>query len=158
MHNVVRKGEFHKAQGEDNKKTAVNEQKKRLFVMKIGYWFGIAADALWAVGLLFPRVFGILTGNPDFNPDLQFRLVMGVGGTLMTGWTFLLLWGVRKPIERRFVILLTAFPVVFGLFIVALIEVLEGNAFEIWILIKNSVLFTSMITSYVLAAKMAKEE
>lgn len=135
----------------------MNEQKRRLFLIRIAYWLGIAADALWAVGLLVPQVFGIMTGNPDFNPDLQLRLTMSVGGTLMTGWTFLLLWAVRKPIERRFVILLTAFPVVFGLFIVALVEVLEGNTFEIWILIKNSVLFISMINSYILAGKVAKD-
>lgn len=135
----------------------MNEKKRRLFLIRIAYWLGIAADALWAVGLLVPQVFGIMTGNPDFNPDLQLRLTMSVGGTLMTGWTFLLLWAVRKPIERRFVILLTAFPVVFGLFIVALVEVLEGNTFEIWILIKNSVLFISMINSYILAGKVAKD-
>ncbi len=48
----------------------MNEQEKRLFVIRIAYWLGIAADALWAVGLLCPPVFGLLTGNSDFNPDL----------------------------------------------------------------------------------------
>jgi hypothetical protein len=80
---------------------------------------------------------------------------MAVGGILMTGWTFLLIWAIRKPIERRFVILLTAFPVVFGLFVVALANVLKGNTFEIWILIKTAILFAFMISSYVLAGKMA---
>ena len=139
-------------------KKMMNEQKKKMFLIKIAYWLGIGADALWAVGLLVPQVFGILTGNPDFNPDLQFRLAMAVGGTLMTGWTFLLLWAVRKPIERRGVILLTAFPVVFGLFIVALIGFLDGNTINIWILIKNTILFISMINSYILAGKMTKEK
>jgi len=129
-----------------------------MFLIKVPYWLGIGADALWAVGLLFPRIFGILTGEPGFNPDLQLRLAMGIGGTLMTGWTFLLLWAVRRPIERRVVILLTAFPVIFGLFIVALIGVLEGNTFEIWILIKTSILFVSTVTSYILAEKMAKNQ
>ena len=129
-----------------------------LFIIRIAYWLGIAADALWAVALLVPQVFGNLIGNPDFSPDLQLRLTMGIGGTLMAGWTFLLLWAVREPIERRFVILLTAFPVVFGLFVVALIGFLAGNTFEIWILIKNTVLFISMITSYILASRVAKED
>jgi hypothetical protein len=135
----------------------MNEQKKKMFLIKIAYWLGIGADALWAVGLLVPQVFGIMTGNPDFNPDLQIRLFLGIGGSLMTGWTFLLLWAVRKPIERRVVILLTAFPVVFGLFIVALIGFLNGNTINIWIMIKNSILFISMVTSYILANKMDKE-
>ncbi len=136
----------------------MNKQKKRLFTIRIAYWLGIAADALWAVGLLCPPVFGILTGNADSNPDLQLRLAMGVGGTLMTGWAILLLWAVRKPIERRFVIILTAFSVVFGLSIVALIGVLGGSVFQIWILIKNLILFISMVSSYILAGKVAREQ
>ncbi len=129
-----------------------------MFLIKIAYWLGIGADAFWAVVLLFPQIFGILIGEPDFNPDLQLRLVMGLGGTLMTGWTFLLLWAVRKPIERRFVILLTAFPVVFGLFIVALVAYLDGNTAYMWIMIKCLILTISMVTSYILSGKMVKEK
>ena len=126
-----------------------------MFIIILPYWLGIAADALWAVGLLVPQIFGILTGRPDFNPDFQTKIIMGMGGSLMTGWTFLLLWAVRKPIERRVVILITAFPVVFGMVIVSLIEVLYGNTFIIWALIKSTVLIISMINSYILAGKMA---
>jgi hypothetical protein len=128
-----------------------------MFFIKIAYWLGIGADALWAVGLLSPQVFGILTGRPDFNPDLQIRLIMGIGGSLMIGWTFLLLWAVRQPIKRRFVILITAF-VAFGLFIVAFIGFLEGNTSNIWILIKNTILIISMVTSYILARNMDKQD
>jgi hypothetical protein len=120
------------------------------------YWLGIAADALWAIGLIFPRVFGILLGNPDFAPDLQVRSIMGIGASLMIGWTFLLLWAVREPIERRVVILLTAFPVVFGIFVVALIDFLAGNTFILWILVKTTILFISMIASYLLANQMGR--
>ena len=135
----------------------MSDQRTKMFFIKLAYWLGIGADALWAVGLLVPRVFGILTGNPDFNPDTQTRLILGIGGSLMTGWTFLLLWAVRKPVERRFVILLTAFPVVFGLFIVALIGYLSGNTANVWILVKTILLILSMVTSYVLAGTMAGE-
>lgn len=136
----------------------MNEQKKRLFLIKMPYWLGIAADATWAIALIFPGFFGILTGRPDFNPDLEFKLIMGTAASLMTGWTFLLLWAVRKPIERRIVILLTAFPVVTGMFIVALVGFLNGNASNIWILVKTTVLIISMITSYLLANRMSKED
>lgn len=132
----------------------MDKQNKKLFLIKIAYWLGIGADAFWALVLLFPKLFGILTGIPDYNPDLQTRLIMGIGGILMLGWTFLLLWGVRKPIERRVVILITAFPVVFGMFIIALIGYLEGNSANIWILVKTSILFISMLTSYYLARNM----
>ena len=136
----------------------MHSQKTEFFLIKVAYWLGIAADALWAVALLFPPVFAILIGNPDFDPDLQVRLIMGIGGSLMTGWTLLLLWAVRRPIERRVVILLTAFPVVFGMFIVTLIGYLYGNTSTLWVLVKTIILFISMVTSYVLSGKMEEEE
>ncbi len=132
----------------------MNEQKKKMVLVKLAYWLGIGADTLWAVGFLVPPVFGILTGRPDFNPDFQTKIIMGMGGSLMTGWTFLLLWAIRKPIERRFVILLTAFPVVSGMFIISLVDVFYGNTFIIWALIKGIVLIISMTNSYILAGKM----
>jgi hypothetical protein len=140
------------------KPSIMNRPNNKLFMIKIAYWLGIGADVLWAVVLLFPRLFGVLTGIPEFNPDLQTRLIMGIGGTLMTGWTFILLWAVKKPIERRVVILITAFPVVFGLFIVAIIGYLAGNTGNIWILLKSLVLFLSMVTSYILASNLDKEK
>lgn len=74
----------------------------------------------------------------------------------MTGWTFLLIWAVKKPIERRGVIFLTAFPVVFGMFIITLIQLLNGKTIIIWAMVKTIVLFTSMIYSYLLAGKSVK--
>jgi len=125
----------------------------KLWLIKFPYWLGIAADALWAVALLFPAVFGVLTGVDDFSPDWQMQSVMAIGGILMAGWTVLLLWAVRRPIERRFVILLTAL-VVAALFLLALVNVLKGNTNEYWILIKCLVLFVAMLTSYSLAGGM----
>ena len=133
-------------------------ERKRMFLVKFAYWLGIGADALWAVGFLFPQVFGILTGRPDFSPDFQTKIIMGMTGTLVTGWTFLLLWAVRKPVERRTVILLTAFPVVFGLSVIFLIDILYGHTVVIWALIKGLVLFISMVTSYIIAGRIAREK
>ncbi len=138
------------------KESMMNAQKKENFLIRLGYWLGIGADALWAVALFFPPVFAMLTGTPGFNPDLQVRLIMGIGGSLMTGWTCLLIWAVRKPVERRFVILLTAFPVVSGMFVVTLIGALNSDAPNIWILLKTVILIISMVTSYILASKRAR--
>lgn len=129
------------------------EPKTRLFLVKMPYWLGAFADALWAVGLFIPPVFGLLIGKPDFSPDFQTRLIMGMGGTLMAGWTLLLLWAVRKPFERRVVILLTAYPVVLGMSVIAVIGLLDGNIFNVWIIVKSIVLIVSMTTSYLLACK-----
>lgn len=124
----------------------------KLWLIKLPYWLGIAADALWAVALFFPLVFGALTGVDDFSPDWQMQSAMAIGGVLMAGWTVLLVWAVQRPVERRFVILLTAL-VVAALFLVALINVLKGNVSEYWILIKCLVLFGAMLTSYSLAGE-----
>lgn len=128
--------------------------KGRMILIKIAYWLGIAADALWAVALFYPPLFGSLTGTPGFDPDMQVRLIMAIGGILMTGWTILLLWAVRRPIDRRFVILLTAYPVVFGMFIVSLLGYLDGRTSNLWILAKTVVLMTSMTTSYILSGRI----
>ena len=125
--------------------------------IKMPYWLGIVADALWVAGLFSPVVFGILTGTPDFDPDLQIRLIMGMGGSLMAGWTLLLLWAVQQPVERRFVILLTAFPVVFGMFVVALIGFLNGNTTNLWLIIKTVILMITMVASFFLAQKIGRE-
>lgn len=132
--------------------------KKISFLIRLPYWLGIIVDALWAVALFFPPLYGILIGNSNFNPDLQYRLTMSVGGILMVGWTMLLIWGVQNPIERRFVILLTAFPVVFGLFIVSLIAYIAENPSILWILIKTAFLFVTMFISYFLACKIANDK
>jgi hypothetical protein len=124
----------------------------KFWLIKLPYWLGIAADALWAIALLFPLIFGALTGVDGFSPDWQMRSVMAIGGVLMAGWALLLVWAVRRPVERRFVILLTAL-VVAALFLVAVINVLKGNTSEYWILIKCLFLFGAMLTSYSLAGE-----
>jgi hypothetical protein len=40
---------------------------------------------------------------------------MGMGASLMLGWTALLLWADRSPMERKGVLLLTVLPVIAGL-------------------------------------------
>ncbi len=130
----------------------MNRSDLRRIAIVIPYWLGSGADARWAIALFTPRLFSALIGNFELDPDQDYRLIMAIGGVLMTGWTILLLWAVRDPIERRFVILLTAFPVVFGFWTIALIQVLAGNTLQIWILVKTTILFASMIASYFLAS------
>jgi peptidoglycan/LPS O-acetylase OafA/YrhL len=102
---------------------------------------------------LYPPVVGVLTGAEGFSPDRQLRSVMSIGGVLMAGWAVLLVWAVRRPIERRFVILLTAL-VVAALFLSVLISVWEGNSDEYWILVKCVVLVAAMLISSSLAGAM----
>ena len=128
-------------------------QKTSILLIKFPYWLGIGVDTLWAVALFFPAVYGSLIGNPDFNPEFQMTQIMRVGGILMTGWTALLIWAVLKPFERRFVILLTAFPIIFGLMLVSLTNILAESLFPVWILVKLIILFITMHISYFLAGR-----
>lgn len=131
----------------------MTKQKKMIFIIRLPYWLGILADSMWAIALFYPPVFGLLTGNPEFNPELEIRLIMGIGATLMACWTILLIWALRKPIQRRFIILLTAL-VVLGMALIALIGMMNGNDGNIWILIKCIVLLIIMVISYFLARDM----
>ena len=126
-------------------------QRARMFWIRFPYYLGIVADALWAIALFFPNVYGVMTSNPGFDPNLETRLIMGIGGSLMTGWTVLLAWGVIKPLERRMVILITAFPVVFGMFVIATIGVIKGETSGLWLVLKTLFLLVTMVISFILA-------
>jgi hypothetical protein len=130
--------------------------KTDLLIIKISYVVGIIADGFWTIALFSPKVFSIITNNPNFAPERETRLIMGIAGSLMLGWTLLLIWAFLKPIERRFILLLTAFPVVFCLFVIALISALNNNQFATWILIKTLVIIILMTYSYFKANRIAK--
>lgn len=116
-------------------------------------WIGVAADALWAVALIHPQFYGLLTGKSLEPPNLDQRLVMGIAASLMAGWTLLLAWAAAKPVERRAVMLLTAVPVIAGLTIVAAIGMVNGHAANHWIMGKCLFLGIAMLAGF----HMAKE-
>jgi hypothetical protein len=82
--------------------------------LRIAYWAGAILDAAMLPPMLVPAIGGAIFGIPDFHPGAEYRYAMGVGASLMLGWTLLLIWADRKPVERREVLLLTL-PVIFGL-------------------------------------------
>jgi hypothetical protein len=130
---------------------------KGLGIIKLSYALGIFADALWTLAFFLPNVFGLLTNNLNFNPNFETRIIMGMAGSLMLGWTLLLIWAYLKPIERRFILILTAFPVVFCLFIITLISLFNNKTFAIWISIKTLLIILLMTYSYYKANKIAKK-
>lgn len=120
-------------------------------------WIGVAADALWSVALACPSLYGTLTGQPHLQIDLPLRLAMGIGASLMTGWTLLLAWTAKSPVERKAVFLLTAFPVIFGLIIVATTGLINGNAANLWIVAKCALLKAAMLGGYHMANSIDRE-
>ncbi len=125
--------------------------------MQNAYWLGVIVDGFWALALVCPPLFGLLTGRPDFEPDLRFRLTMGIAASLMAGWTLLLAWASRNPVERRGVLLLTACPVITGLAVVTVVGIVSGGASNYWILGKLVLLFGFMLTGFHFGNQLAKD-
>lgn len=87
----------------------------RIIWLRISYWVGAILDGLWVIPMLFPNIGATIYGISEFSFDGYFRYALAIGAALMLGWTFLLIWADRKPVERRGVLLLTIFPVKVGL-------------------------------------------
>jgi hypothetical protein len=68
------------------------------------YRIGAVIDLVAAIGMTVPRLYGPTlraTGSFDRSRP-EFGYALGTGAPLMWGWTGLLLWADRRPIERRF--------------------------------------------------------
>ena len=126
-------------------------------MIKTVCWIGVLADALWTIALAWPRLYGILSGRPVPEMDLSIRLVFAVAASLMAGWTVLLAWTARKPVERRAVLLFTAFPVLTGLMAAAFTGYFYGGTEQFWIPLKTVVLFSATVWSYHSANCIARE-
>lgn len=134
----------------------MNDQQK-LRMIKTVCWIGVAADAFWALALVWPALFTFLTGEASLNDDLTLRLIAGTAASLMAGWTVLLAWTARKPVERRAVLAFTAFPVVAGLFCVTLIGFITRQNQSGWILFKTAGICAAMLWAFSTAKTLAKE-
>jgi len=94
--------------------------------LRMSYWAGAILDALAALSMLSPELFAATSGMQNFHPGIEYRYAMGMGASLMLGWTVLLLWADRKPLERKGVLLITLLPVVFGLALNEIVAVRGG--------------------------------
>ena len=79
----------------------VENLRKKMFLINLPHYLGILADGLWGAMLLYPPLYAYVLEDAEFHPNLKVKLLMGIGGILMLGWTLLLIWVLRKPIERR---------------------------------------------------------
>jgi hypothetical protein len=109
-------------------RTSDGESKRNrgLHLLRVAYWVGAVFDAAMLPPMLHPPLGGAMFGIADFHPGPEYRYAMYVGAALMAGWTALLLWADRKPVERRGVILLTIIPVIAGMIAASLYSVASG--------------------------------
>jgi hypothetical protein len=83
--------------------------------LRVSYRAGAVVDALATVSMIFPRRLWVLRFKDPFDRSgAELRYGLRVGAPLMAGWTVLLLWADRRPVERKDVIAMTAVPVVVG--------------------------------------------
>ena len=92
-------------------------------LLRIAFLVAAITDAVALLPMLFPPLANLLWGFRDASGT--YRFAMGYGASLMLGWTVLLLWAYRRPLERRFVAGLTAL-VVIGLVVTEVVAVDSG--------------------------------
>jgi hypothetical protein len=97
----------------------------RILLLHVAYWVGIVLDARAALHMWFPGLDPHV--DPAFAASLPYRYAMAYGAALMAGWTALLFWADRKPVERRFVLVLTVCPVIVGLTLSRLVLTYGGK-------------------------------
>jgi hypothetical protein len=87
----------------------------RVLWLRISYWTGAIIDALACIPLINSDVWAAINHVPNFHADWDFRYAQGFAAAFMAGWTILLVWADRNPLERRGVLPITVFPVIIGL-------------------------------------------
>lgn len=95
-------------------------------LLRLSYWLGAIIDALVGVFMVIPFAFGIKEGIVNFAPGPDYVFAMGMGASLMFGWTLLLLWADRKPVERKGILPITVFPAIVGIYASRLFGISSG--------------------------------
>jgi len=105
---------------------------------RIAFLLGAVTDGLAILPMLSRRVGAALFGGDLSRSNHEYRYAMGIGASLMAGWTLLLLWGAASPLERRAVLVLTVFPVITGIVAATVLAVRRGvirlsRAVPLWV-------------------------
>ena len=132
-------------------------EKQTILLIHIAYWVGIIADAISTIILLLPELAQSAFGLSDIPIGEEYFYISRMAASLMLGWTFLLFWADRKPVERRGILLLTIFPVVIGIMASGLFAVSSDfiqfqNILPLWIF--NIILIIIYILSYLKANEL----
>jgi hypothetical protein len=123
--------------------------------LRISYWVGAVIDGFAAILMLFPKLFVSFVGI-NLTPDAGLYFGLRYGAPLMLGWTVLLIWADRRPLERKGVLLITLLPVVVGYVILEIAAISTGIS-TFWRMFPNLVMQAMLIGlftySYVNAEK-----
>jgi hypothetical protein len=107
---------------------------RKISLLKASFLAGAVADAGIGVLMLIPSRMG----------QTEITYPMGLGASLMFGWSLLLIWAYRKPVERKGILVITIFPVITGLMASGLYAVAAG-IFPIARIVPTSILGVGLI-------------
>jgi len=93
--------------------------------LRISYWVGAIADGVFASVMFAQAILARPSLLTHYVPETPYRYAMALAGSLMLGWTILLLWANLRPVERRGVLLITN-VVILGLMASGLFAVVAG--------------------------------
>ena len=107
-------------------------------LLRISFLVGAITDGLAFITMTFPKIGSALFGGDSTKLGAEYRFAMGIGASLMAGWTGLLFWGAINPIERRDILILTLVPVVAGIIAATIFGVRnrvihKSRAIPLWI-------------------------
>lgn len=122
-------------------------QEREIQLLRCAFLAGAITDALALVPMLFPEMAALLWGFSDFSGS--YRFAMGYGASLMLGWTLLLLWAHQRPLERRFVAVLTV-VVIYGLVLAEAVAVASG-ALSAWRMVPTWFLQAGLLALFAFA-------
>jgi hypothetical protein len=104
--------------------------------LKAAFLAGIITDALALIPMLYPPLAKFMWGFDKFSDNYFFA--MGYSASLMAGWTLVLIWAYKRPLERRFIAFLTV------------LVIIGFIATEIFSIANGSIKINKMISTWIL--------
>ncbi|MFX1452150.1 MAG: hypothetical protein ACFFCM_15040 [Promethearchaeota archaeon] len=98
---------------------------KKLIFIRFAYWYGAILDFLVFLDMMMSIIFEFSVSLQNVSSDNSYKYQTGMGAFLMLGWTILLIWADRKPIERKDILLITI-PVILGILVMNFIYTYFG--------------------------------
>jgi hypothetical protein len=101
----------------------------------MGFWAGIVADFIFGLKLMFlPKMAELVWGFPQSMSPFEIMWSRYLGAIIFA-WTFTLIWGLQKPVERRVILPITA------IFVLIPFIIIEGLALITGLLPPGNMLF-----------------
>ena len=128
----------------------------KIRLLRLSYWIGAFADLIVGIAMVYPKFLALALRLEEPPLAIETRCALGIGASMMFGWTVLLLWADRKPFERKGVLVLTV-VVILGLALTIIYGFLGGyiplaSAVSVWVF--QTFLIVLFLFAYSLATKV----